>query len=426
MYFTDAIKSGLIISLLCSAITTLHARYETAGTVYSSASGTNRDLSGNFVATNGSRNNTAISMGDDVSLFDYHWTNVMFDGRLLTDRYVREIADGLLISWGVLMDEAGTDAVQGEVWFVVADDYQFTYYHLSDAVTTQSGPTVFNGYKIKVRADMHTQLYNFGEGADAPVIGNHTDAFIVSATDLHINSAFNGPPIMLMDIEGGDSSSTESLVHSFDMTQVYGIPMAMSATREFGLRIVDANGEPLTEDVSAHLSRNSESGVDCQAVGESVADVPDFFQSQTHALINFLSTLETGIVTSIITGSASTELEKVGFGVGSATVGALQQGVNDAVGTLGRSVTRYIYSSVAEAACEAALEMRDQLIPPNVEIPTADNLDFVAPAVAVCDDTGVEVHLNGSEMEIDGDSVSVTGNTETETVCTSWHYEIPR
>ena len=116
-------------------------------------------------------------------------SNVWFGGELLSWRRVKAIAKDPVITWGTVRDANGNQ-VQGEVWLIVSKADTFIYFHLTETPNPERGPTAYGGYTVKIKETMTSQFYSFGSGSAVPVIGNDTDAFLVTTTEVLVNSAF--------------------------------------------------------------------------------------------------------------------------------------------------------------------------------------------------------------------------------------------
>lgn len=144
------------------------------------------------------------------------YSNVVFDGQNLSDRVVRGIAEDPLVAWGVVRDANGNET-QGEVWLIVAKTNKFIYFHLTEEPNSEEDSTAYGGYTIKIKTIMTHQFYTFGYGSAVPVIGNDTDAFLVTTTKMMVNSAFTDGEVQQFNISTG--AEIDYLVHLYDVVQ---------------------------------------------------------------------------------------------------------------------------------------------------------------------------------------------------------------
>lgn len=159
-------------------------------------------------------------------------TSVLFDGQLLSRGFVTNLAADPVMSWGAIFNETGTDTVDGELWFIVSKDDQFIYYHLTDEPSSGTGSAAYGGYTVKMKTVMTLQVYNFGSGGTVPIIGNTTDAFVVTTAELYVNSSFiNYPRPRYRDPITGAIVSSDILIHLFNQVESYNLPLAASTGR---------------------------------------------------------------------------------------------------------------------------------------------------------------------------------------------------
>ena len=330
--------------------------------------------------------------------------NVRFDGRLLSQGFVLLLAQKPVIDWGGISNEAGTGLVEGELWFTVARDDGFVYYHLTDEPNAQKGPTAYGGYTVKIKAKQTASGYNLGAGEAVPVIGNDKDGFLLTATEVQLNSSFvPGPGVISMET----GEETFRLIHLFDEIRTYNIPYAASAGRSAGWQLLAPDGAVLNELTMGDFASSSTS--DCVAAAESAK--------------TFLS---------------STQLDVVqGFTLGA---GMVAKGVMTAYGPKGRhavdrvlpdvlagqnanvaflaGVTGPLYTSLAERACEiiAGTSAADlSLTEPELEA-AAEAIEFVPPQLKC-----LQLGSGGSTSQVNDDgSIEVTGLT----VCKVWEFVV--
>jgi hypothetical protein len=372
------------------------------------------------IASVAAGSNTTLLNNIDRTVSKPSWTSVLFDGQYLSESFITDLAEDSVISWGVVYNAPGTDTIAGEVWLVVAKNNKFIYFHLTDDINTDTGSTSYGGYTVKIKATMTTQIYTFGSGSEVPVIGNDTNAFLVTTTKMRVNSAFTGQSQFVKSLNTGETSVSDSLIHLYNIVQSYNIPQSSSEGRSTGLQIIDPNGTPLTNDLSSSIIASSSSSTDCEAFGDAVAGVPTFFQSLSLTGMNYVTSLGGGALGGIIGGAVTSPLGGVGAGIG-ATIGAdLQKSINNAMMSVAMSVTDYLYSSLAEAACKVATNVIDDLSLDDIEIPGVEGGNYIQ-IIAVCDEIGTELVGSSSTIDSNGD-VTVTGHSEE--VCTSWHYEV--
>src|SRR5262249_51204527 len=134
----------------------------------------------------------------------YACVNLVFAGHCLSWRRIMDIAKDPVVSWGAVRDDQG-NAIQGEVWTIVAKNDKFIYFQLTDQPNTAKDTTAYGGYTVKIKAIMTNQFYNFGYVGIVPVIGNDTDAFLVTTTKMMVNSAFIDGELQKLTFDTGTS-----------------------------------------------------------------------------------------------------------------------------------------------------------------------------------------------------------------------------
>jgi hypothetical protein len=236
------------------------------------------------------------------------------------------------------------------------------------------------------------------------VIGNDKDGFLLTATEVQLNSSFvPGPGVISMET----GEETFRLIHLFDEIRTYNIPYAASAGRSAGWQLLAPDGAVLNELTMGDFASSSTS--DCVAAAESAK--------------TFLS---------------STQLDVVqGFTLGA---GMVAKGVMTAYGPKGRhavdrvlpdvlagqnanvaflaGVTGPLYTSLAERACEiiAGTSAADlSLTEPELEA-AAEAIEFVPPQLKC-----LQLGSGGSTSQVNDDgSIEVTGLT----VCKVWEFVV--
>jgi hypothetical protein len=341
---------------------------------------------------------------------EYVCIDLMFAGHCLSLGRVMDIAEDPVVSWGAVHDDQG-NAIQGEAWVIVARNDTFIYFHLTDTPNPATDTTAYGGYTVKVKAIMTNQFYNFGYGGAVPVIGNDTDAFLVTTTKMMVNSAFIDGEVQQANINTG--TARDYLVHLYDVVQSYSQPPVLIEDRWIAMQFVAPDGTELTDPVWNHSvvteSSGSSSSVDCKAFGDGAGDFVNTLQSVPLAVNSYANTLEAIIIGGVVVGSTG-GLTSVGVTAGTKALEDAGGSLINAVGNLGKTVTHALYSGLAEGACNAATNALDSLPPLNIELPSMEDfLDGLTSIwVFVCTAFGEVVTYSGGEVTVT--SVCVAGH----------------
>jgi hypothetical protein len=334
--------------------------------------------------------------------------NVRFDGKVLSSGLVTRLAQRPVVAWGGISNEDGTDLVPGELWFIVARDDAFVYYHLTEEPNPHTGPTAYGGYTVKAKGIQTARAFNFGAGEAAPVIGNDTDGFLVTTTELLVNSKFTEQPLRVRAIGTGEAVFSDRLVHLIDDVRSYNLPLTASAGRWAGWQALAPDGSVLEEGSGGQIASSSTS--DCVAAAQAARSFGASHARDTAQLAMLLGG-------SVVGG----ELSYVP--VGPVVVGlalGLTFNLQNTVAEFADSITAPIYASLAEAACglTAGTSNPDlSLIEP--EIPSVEDIEFVKPAKLVCLRYGDE---DSSSMTVTADGIEVVADTNR--VCKEWVFVV--
>ena len=141
-------------------------------------------------------------------------SDVVFAGQHLSWLRVMNIAEDPVVSWGTVHDDYG-NVLQSELWLIVVKNEKFIYFHLTDTLDPATNATAYGGYTVKIKAPMSVQFYGAGSGSIVPVIGNDTDTFLVTTTEMLVNSSFTEGEPQQLDVRTG--AETPYLVHLYDM-----------------------------------------------------------------------------------------------------------------------------------------------------------------------------------------------------------------
>jgi hypothetical protein len=334
--------------------------------------------------------------------------DVRFDGKVLSSGLVTRLAQRPVVAWGGISNEDGTDLVPGELWFIVARDDAFVYYHLTEEPNPHTGPTAYGGYTVKAKGIQTAHAFNFGAGEDVPVIGNDTDGFLVTTTELLVNSKFTEQPLRVRNIGTGAEAFSDRLVHVIDDVRSYNLPLVASAGRWAGWQALAPDGSVLEEGSGGQIASSSTS--DCVATAQSARS---FVASHARDISPLL------VLIGASGGGSSAYISPLGpVAVGLA--GGLTVHLQNAVAEFADSITAPIYASLAEAACglTAGTSNPDlSLIEP--EIPSVEDIEFVKPAKLVCLRYGDE---DSSSMTVTADGIEVVADTNR--VCKEWVFVV--
>jgi hypothetical protein len=363
----------------------------------------------------------AASSAASAADLGHRSSNVVFDGKNLSWRVVKDISKDPLVAWGAVRDADGK-VTQGEVWMLVAKNDKFIYLHLTDTPNRRNSSIAYRGYTVKIKATMSPQFYSFGFGGAVPIIGNDTDAFVVTTTKVMVNSAFTeGEP---QQRNASTGAVIDYLVHLYDVVQSFSQPRASSAGRRTAMQFFAPDGTELSEPFSQHsvASSGSSSSSDCKAVGNDAAnDVRSLMSSAQTAWwwgrlpANVLLASGAGSTGGVLGGPAGAVALS-----GAVSVALIARDeVLNAIGALVTHVAAAAYSALAEGVCEAG-STSDVLPPIELGLHSVDDVTF-AEAKPVCDRW--ETVVVGSTARDDGaGGVEVTGQTERQ--CVEWHYEV--
>lgn len=352
----------------------------------------------------------------DVGLVRPRVLDVRFDGIPLSEGFVLRLAKRPVVAWGGIRDDDGTALVEGELWFIVARDDAFVYYHLTEDPNPNTGPTAYGGYTVKAKGIQEVRAYNLGAGEEVPVIGNDRDGFVTTTTELRVNSKFTLAP-RAIDLSTGKVVSSDHLVHVLDEVRVYNIPYAASAGRWMGWQALAPDGSVLDEFSTGQIASSSSS--DCVAAAQSARTfVASTTVTAAQALQLALGTAAGGAMASGATGRPGPigMAGTVAIGLGLRAQFALQ----NAAAKVADDVTAPVYASLAEAACEliAGTSNPDlSLIEP--DLPSVEDIEFVEPKLK-CLSYGDEAA--GSSMEVTDDGIEVHGHTNR--VCKEWVFVV--
>lgn len=372
----------------------------------------------------------AASSAQSAAGMGHRLSNVVFDGKNLSWRVVKDISKDPLIAWGAVRDANGRET-QGEVWTLVAKKDKFIYLHLTDEPNRSKGSISYGGYTIKIKAIMSPRFYYFGSGGAVPIIGNDADAFVVTRTKVMVNSAFTDGEPQQSSISTG--AVIDYLVHLYDVVHAFSQPRALSAGRRMAMQFFAPDGTELTEPFSQHSVASSgfSSSSDCKAVGNDAANAVKSFMSgaqtahwygtlPTKVGLNSLAGVTGGFIGHGVTGSpVGGALGAVGLSGAVAVAQVARDEVLEAIWALATHVGAAASSALAEGLCEAG-STPDVLPPIELGLHSVDDVSF-AEAKPVCDRW--ETVVVGSSARDDGaGGVEVTGQRET--VCVEWHYEV--
>jgi hypothetical protein len=339
-------------------------------------------------------------------------TNIDFGGQNLSWRHVMNIAKDPVISWGAVQDEYGR-WVDGEVWLIVARNKKFIYFHLTDTPNTAQNTTAYGGYTVKIKASMSIEFYGIGSGGLVPLIGNDTDTFLVTTTEMLVNSTFVDGEMQRFDVRTG--AEIPYLVHLYDVVESYGMS-TFGSRGSFAIQYFAPDGteliEPFYQTFSAQASSSYHSG--CAEAGEdatnSFLDNVDRWEATQDAVSIALSaTAGIRIGAAGIYGEFIVQFANFSWG---------------ALGVAGRLLARNIVApltgALAEGLCES-LQNPDVLPPIEVGFNSPDLDSLTSDVVLVCD--AITSEYVGSSGTIDEKgNVTVTGHREN--VCTEWHHEV--
>jgi hypothetical protein len=341
------------------------------------------------------------------------YSNVVFDGQNLSERVVREIAEDPLVAWGAVQDEYGSET-QGEVWLIVAKTDKFIYFHLTEEPNFEEDSTAYGGYTVKIKAIMTHQFYTFGYGSAVPVIGNDTDAFLVTTTKMMVNSALTDGEVQQFNIS--TAAEIDYLVHLYDVVQAYSQPLALSAGRRMSIQFFAPDGTELTDPISPYVvaSSDSSSSVDCEAFGNSVGTLVSAFPAFAGLANAGLTALTESALEKILTAETGGLAGAIGVGTGLKLLAGAQAGAQAAIGTGLALVTNALYSALAEGACNAAVSVLDSIPPLDIDLPSVEDIvdGLTSTWVFVCTQFGDVVEYSES-----GGEVTVTSG------CVAGHYE---
>lgn len=343
---------------------------------------------------------------------------VRFDNDLLSEDFVLRLAKRPVVAWGGIRNEDGTAFVHGEFWFIVATEEAFVYYHLTEERNPNTGPTAYGGYTVKAKGIQTVSAFNFGAGEDVPVIGNDHDGFLMSTTELRVNSKFTRV-LRTMDIAKGEEIFSDRLVHILDEVRSYNFPLEASAGLWMGWQALAADGSVFDDLATGAIASSSSS--DCVAAAESARD---FIASTTQEVSEDSQTAVQALVSGHLTTNAVLFVPggPVGLVAPSVLLGMelnLRLALQNAVAKVMDDVTAPIYTSLAEAACDLVAGTTDaDLSLINPDLPSVEDIEF-AEVKTVCLKYEDEA-VGSSAKPTDDGGIEVTGLSER--VCTEWRF----
>jgi hypothetical protein len=101
-----------------------------------------------------------------------------------------------------------------------------------------------------------------------PVIGNATDAFLVTTTKMMLNSAFTDGEQQQVSISTG--TARDYLVPLYDVVQASSVRLG-GGGRAMAIQLLAPDGTEMAEPFTISTSDDASSAADCQAVGDSAA-----------------------------------------------------------------------------------------------------------------------------------------------------------
>jgi hypothetical protein len=190
-----------------------------------------------------------------------------FAGSLVTSGTIGSLVNDPVFAFGAVLDDTGHN-VDGELWVTVSRGDRAVFYHLSEAPASGSGS--YSGFTV-VSKGIHTQrMVNYGSGEDVPVIGNATDAFVISTTELYVSSRFLTPGVSVQTLSGAPAPA--QMVRVGSVEYVANIPAAATASRKVGARWLGADGAVVHQSVSV---RSASGLIDCVAFGTAIGSGVD-------------------------------------------------------------------------------------------------------------------------------------------------------
>jgi hypothetical protein len=197
---------------------------------------------------------------DRVDLRHEIWLD--FADKLVSSRTIGSLMNDPVVAFGAVLDDTGHN-VDGEIWVTVSRGDRAIFYHLSEAPASGSGS--YSGFTV-VSKGIHTQrMVNYGSGEDVPVIGNETDAFVISTTELYVSSRFLTPGVTVQTLSGAPAPAQMVRVGSVEYAA--NIPAAATASRKVGARWLGADGAVIHESVSV---RSASGPIDCVGFGTAI------------------------------------------------------------------------------------------------------------------------------------------------------------
>ena len=355
--------------------------------------------------------NTSVDSGEITRTL----SGFLFAGQPVSWLRIMNIARDPVIDWGTVQDDRGR-VVQGELWLIVVRNDKFIYYHLTDTPNPAHDSTSYNGYTVKIKAAMTLQFYNFGFGSVVPIIGNDTDTFLVTTTELFIHSAFVEGETARLDARTG--AEIAYLVHLYDEVKSYGFSSSGSRS-SIAIQYFSPDGtelaEPFSQSWHESASSSSSSTTTCADVGDDVADV-------LHGIADAGQSVDQTVSRAYLVGLwMSPVISRKGplFSLYALTVGVSSLGAQ-AMQALVHHVGAPVAGALAEGACEAVGGNDFAVLLPTELFDVVD-IVFGSGAQLVCDRYEDEP-TGSSSRETDDGGVEVTGLSER--VCAEWHFEI--
>jgi hypothetical protein len=341
-----------------------------------------------------------------------------FDGFLVTNETITELCpDQTILDWGIVVDLDG-QAVPGELWVLVGKGDRAVYYNLMDTPATGIG--TFCGYMLKAKAITRITFLNYGEGADAPMIGNDEDGFLVVETDFKMNPLLKegGQLIEAPDFMQDTEGSSAKLEAVGTIVTVRNLPRSTSGLQESALRWVWPDGSIGSEQIASMIaSGSSDSEEACEAFGKNYASLPEAGLDLADFLLANINEVGVQVAPDLLTAGMASKVgiavvEASGFVAGDVVAAAHEALFN----TLDNTVVP-LAEGLATAACTVAADLLQGAL---LDLDIVD-IDFkgLGFEITVCD-AWVTVPVGESSTYSDGE---ITVTVDTMEVCVRAHVE---
>jgi len=294
---------------------------------------------------------------------------------------------------------------------IILKNKKFIYFHLTDTPNAAQDTTSYSGYTVKIKAPMSIEFYGVGSGSVVPLIGNDSDTFLVTTTEMLVNSRFIDGEVQKFDIRTG--AEIPYLTPVYNEVRSYGVSSFGSRTA-LAIQYFSPDGVELVAPFrqTYDSSATSTYSATCNEAGELVIDSIDF-------LTDLGRQVESAGLNAALIAQPPAMRMSLSSVMGSVAMGAGALGAEIAR-RLANDIAAPVAAAIAEGLCES-LTKPDVLPVIEVGFNSPDLDSLTSEVVVVCDEITSEYVGSSGTIDDNGD-VTVIGHKEN--VCSEWHHEV--